>query len=880
MLQPKHLVEGFNRYDDVYQDIRPDTIKTWAITEDKIRFTSNNNVTLEVTAIGYGTFRFRYSATGQFEPDFSYALADFPRETIEFIPWEADLQAVFNSYPLLDPDAVVGYCMVKEWDDKIALVSPNGYEVWIDKMTLAATTVCNYQGEYEVLCEQSSGYSVRQTILNGTENVQIQQKIQVNERFLGLGDKSCSLNLRGKKFENWCTDSFGYDENSDPLYRAIPFFYGVVPNKETEHSLIKPYDFYGIFMDNTFRSHFDFGTTEADTLTYSADGGEMNYYLFFGAETLNDILKSYLELTGVPEQPPMWALGFHQCRWSYYPEARVRAIAKQFRELKIPCDAIYLDIDYMDGYRCFTWNDTLFPNPKQMIADLKSDGFETVVMIDPGIKVEENYSIYKEGVEKDFFCRRSNGELMLGPVWPDTCAFPEFTNPKVRDWFGSLYEDLYTNLGVSGFWNDMNEPAVFHVKRMTFPDEVRHDYDGHPTNHAKAHNVYGMLMTRSTKEGLERMQPEKRPYLLCRASYSGGQRYAAVWTGDNLATWAHLKIANLQCQRLGISGFALNGTDIGGFAENPTAELFTRWMQLAVFHPVMRVHSAGNHEDGASIVDDDQLKAAEAALRQDQEPWVFGEPYTATVRAAIELRYRLLPYFYTTFAFQRFSAMVKSLSFYEFLDEQCFEQEDQFLFGSHIVVAPILEEGQTKKSIYLPQTDPLFEKEEGEINADWFDFATGLAYEGGTTITLDVTLASIPMFVRAGACLPLYPIRQHTKERVEQLTWHIYYDAWETSGVYFDDAGDGYGENYREKLDGYMDDENTFVLNQSIHPESDYTPQYSSVAFLFFGLPSKPKSITSMDKKLKVELVKGYKVPVYKVVVDKVWYEVRVHCQV
>jgi alpha-glucosidase len=275
------------------------------------------------------------------------------------------------------------------------------------------------------------------------------------------------------------------------------------------------------------------------TTTFWAEGGEMNYYFLYGP-SLPQVSRAYARLTGTHELPPLWALGYHQCRWSYYPHSRVMEIADTFRELEIPCDAIYLDIDYMDGYRCFTWNREHFPDPKGLIDELRSKGFQTVLMIDPGIKEDPDYAVYQDGLEKNAFLRSPDGELAKGPVWPGFCAFPDFTDPEVRHWWGDLYTDLYQNLGVAGFWNDMNEPAVFHVHHKTLPDHVLHHYEGLLASHRKAHNIYGQQMNRASWEGFRRLQPEKRPYLLTRASYSGGQRFAAVWTGDNFSDWESL----------------------------------------------------------------------------------------------------------------------------------------------------------------------------------------------------------------------------------------------------------------------------------------------------------------------------------------------------
>ncbi|MEL7375699.1 MAG: TIM-barrel domain-containing protein, partial [Bacteroidota bacterium] len=482
---------------------------------------------------------------------------------------------------------------------------------------------------------QSDPFQVRTTLLKGLDQLRMPFDAQDQESFYGLGDKTGDTDLRGRTYQNWCTDSFAYGNHSDELYRAIPFFYGL--RKEGA---------YGIFLDNTHRTHFDFDSQKDGQINVWADGGDFDAYFIYGPQ-LDQVASRYIQLTGTPELPPLWALGYHQCRWSYYPESRVRELAQDFREKNFPCDAIYLDIDYMDGYRCFTWNEAYFPDPKRLVSDLRKSKFETVVMIDPGLRVDEEYEVYKSGIKQDVFCRRKDGRHMVGPVWPPACVWPDYTKPNARAWWGQLYKKLYKQQGISGFWNDMNEPAVFKVNSMTFPGDVRHDFEGHGADHNAMHNVYGMQMTRATYDGLKQLKPQKRPFLLCRATYSGGQRYAALWTGDNIASWEHLVLANRQCLRLSISGFSFVGTDIGGFVDDPTGELMVRWLQLGVFHPLMRVHSMGNNTDGAAEAEADAVKQAEMMHRQNQEPWVYGEPYTSQARAAIELRYRLLPYLYT-----------------------------------------------------------------------------------------------------------------------------------------------------------------------------------------------------------------------------------------
>lgn len=670
--------------------------------------------------------------------------------------------------------------------------------------------------------EEACPYLERSTILEGANHLRVSFQSQEDEVFYGLGDKSWDLNLKGRHFLNWNSDAFGYYREKDPLYRTIPFYYGV-----------KGEQAYGIFLHNTWRTHFDFGTANDEIVRMWAEGGEMDYFFCYGP-SLNEVAQSYHYLTGVPELPPLWTLGFHQCRWSYYPEARVRKLAETFRELNIPCDAIYLDIDYMDGYRCFTWNKGYFPQPGKMIRDLAEDGFQTVVMIDPGIKVDDNYHVYQQGVEKDYFCRRSDGKLMRGPVWPPDCVWPDYTREEVRQWWGELYRELYTENSVSGFWNDMNEPAVFKVNSLTFPDQVLHDNDGFPSDHRPVHNIYGQQMSRGTYEGLKSIKPEKRPFVLTRATYSGGQRFAAVWTGDNVASWEHLNLANRQCQRLSISGFSMVGTDIGGFVNQPTPELLIRWIQLGIFHPIFRVHSMGNNIDGAAEADADAIKAAEAELRLDQEPWVFGEPYTSQARRAIEFRYQLLPYLYTSVYehTQTGLPVIRSLSFEAQADEKAQSRENEFMLGRHLLVSPVVKEGVKSAATYLPA-------------GQWINYFTGSLFEGPRMQRQRVDADSIPMYVRAGAIIPNYPVQQHVHElNIENVELRAYYGGSEVESTFYRDAGEGYDYQdggYKHHTFTTSSTANSFRIDQEITGELE--DDLATFEIKVFGLPFEPEQL-------------------------------------
>ncbi len=780
--------EGSDRVPDIITRHFPSVVNEFSQDKHYFEFTCQNNIVLSIHVLSDKIFRLRYCIDGEFMDDFSYALDP--------------------NFKAQEPEIYF-----EEFEDYYAIAT---YEVTCQVMK-KGLLVNFFNKDSETICEDNAGFYQRESLLEGISKIKLTKKAPKGKMFFGLGDKSHNLNLRGKAFENWNTDAFGYTPETDPLYRAIPFYYAL-------HQDLA----YGIFLDNTYRTRFSFDRQDNQVSSFSASGGEMNYYFIYGPD-LTEVTKQYAQLTGKPELPPLWSLGFHQCKWSYYPENRVRALAKEFRERKIPCDAIYLDIDYMDEFRCFTWNEEFFPNPVSMIKDLKADGFETIVMIDPGIKVDKNYWVHQEGIKGKHFCRRADGMLMKGPVWPSECHFPDFTNPRTRDWWGGLYKELVNEVGISGFWNDMNEPAVFKINYKTFPESVRHDYDGHHCSHKKAHNVYGMQMSRASFDGIKKLRPQKRPFLLTRATFSGGQRYAAAWTGDNLATWEHLHLANIQSQRMSVSGFSFIGSDIGGFAENPSGELFVRWLQLAIFHPLMRVHSMGDHLDGGAPIDPEVVKELQRSGKvQDQEPWSFGDEYTDLARKAIELRYQFLPYLYTAFRKNTIDGdpVIKPLAFYDQKDKFAAEYEEAFIFGDHILACPVSTPSALARDVYLPKND-------------WYDFWSNEFHNGQQLVHVATPLDKIPIFVQAGSVLPIAPVMQYSNERViEEMTLNVYFkNGIETSELY-QDSGDGYSYKtgnyalYSFKVEGSSDQ-----LTLSQKRTGKLKEGYKSFKINWIGLP-------------------------------------------
>ncbi len=735
---------------------------------------------IKIIVLSDHIIRIRYATDGSFEKDFSYALSS------RFVA--ATDAATFIDY-------------VNHIEIKTAALIVN-----INK---ADCKIIFSDLEGSIICRDEKGFHWQENTSNGGNIVKMGKIVQEGEHFYGMGDKTMHLNLRGKRVTNWAMDTYGFKKDEDPIYKCIPFYTAI-------HNDLA----YGVFFDNTFKAHFDFGSERRSVTSFWAEGGEMNYYFIFGPELI-DVTRRYSSLTGKPELPPMWALGYQQCKWSYYPESKVKEITSKMRSLSIPCDAIYLDIDYMDGFRCFTWDKEKFPEPKRMVAELKEQGFKTIVIIDPGIKIDEDYPVFREGIENNYFCRRADGPYMKGKVWPGECYFPDFTNPKVRKWWSGLFQELIEDIGVRGVWNDMNEPAIFEVEGKTFPDDVRHDFDDNPCSHRKAHNIYGMQMARATYKGVKKFSNGLRPLIITRSAFAGTQRYASAWTGDNIASWEHLWVANMQCQRMSISGYSFVGSDIGGFIDHPTPELYIRWIQLGVFHPFCRTHSSGDHGD--------------------QEPWSFGEEALRIVRKYIEFRYKLLPYIYTTF-YQHVvenTPILRPISIYDQYDHDTLYRVDEFLHGDHLLICPVLEPNVKSRYVYLPK-------------GNWYSLWDNTHYTGKKEIQANADLDTIPVFVREGAVIPFHPVMQYVGEReIDQLTLHVYYGGDGVVSYLYEDSGDGYdyekGIYNRKKFKTYS---TVDTFRMTLKSNGHFEPTYSTYKILIHGLPFIPVKIIVNDKEI------------------------------
>ncbi|HYK82279.1 MAG TPA: TIM-barrel domain-containing protein [Gemmatimonadales bacterium] len=580
--------------------------------------------------------------------------------------------------------------------------------------------------------------------------VRVWKALRDDDHFYGLGEKTGPLDKRGMKLGGtaavmWNSDVFGYDNSTDPLYDDIPFF-----------MVLRDGRAHGIFFDNTYRSTFDIGKESRAYYDFGAEGGELDYYFLAGPRPA-DVLARYADLTGHMPLPPLWALGYHQCRYSYYPESKVRAIAREFRERRIPADALWFDIHYMQDYRVFTWNHERFPAPEQLLADLNHAGFATVAIVDPGVKQDPGYAVYDDGVAHDVFVHRPNGSLFVGPVWPGPAVFPDFTRAASRAWWADQIA-RFSAPGLTGIWNDMNEPSVFNVASATMPDDVVFENEGQPSTHAEDHNVYGQQMSRATRDGLLQLRPHERPFVLTRATYAGGQRYAAVWTGDNSADWEHLRDGITTLLGMGISGYPFVGNDIGGFFGGGAPELWTRWVEPAAFFPFMRGHAALGEPP--------------------KEPWAFGEPWETHNRRAIERRYSFLPYIYNAFFEASETGMppMRALVLEYPDDPATYNLSNEFLFGHDLLVAPVLAPGDTAREVYVPQ-------------GTWYDAEHLQEFTGRQRAVVRAPIEALPLLVRDGAILFRAPVMQTTREwATAPLTFEVFAKSATTRSYYEDDG--------------------------------------------------------------------------------------------
>lgn len=723
---------------------------------------------VRVTAIAPDTIRLRYAPSGQFPADHSFAV--LPGATHpEAVHVDESGDAIFFDSGSL----------------RVKIVRSPFRVVFSDK-----------QGN--VISEDTPG---RPVAFNNGE-FRVWKFMPEDEHYFALGDKSGPLDHRNLAFTMWNTDAFGWQESTDPLYKDIPFFLAMRKGAS-----------YGVFLDNTYRTSFDFGKESRDSYSFGSDGGELDYYFFYGPDPKR-VIEDFTALVGRAPLPPLFALGYQQCRYSYYPESEVREIANQFRKRKIPADVIYLDIDYQQDNRPFSIDRKRFPTFEQMIKDLKAQGFNVIAITDLHIGKYPGYKPYEEGLKEDYFVKNPDGSVYVGKVWPGNSVFPDFTREAARKWWGTLYSD-FVEMGIRGFWNDMNEPSIFERIDKTMPLDTVHSVEGRKTDHREIHNVFGMQNARATYEGLSRLQPNVRPFVLTRAAYAGTQRYAATWTGDNSSTWNHMRISIPQLLNLGLSGYSIVGDDIGGFAGSPTPELLTRWMELGVFNPIYR-----NHGTKGS---------------RNREPWVDGPQHEEIRRRYIELRYKLLPYIYTAIEeSSRTGIPLMRPMFLQYPSEDGLQLlETEFMFGSDLLVAPKVEEKVGPYEVKLPP-------------GVWYDFWTGKTVSGPTQ-NIDPPLNAVPVFVRAGAIIPQAPVVQFTGEVPKGPLDLWVYPGSDCRGSLYQDDGNTLAYQHGELLRvQFTCDSNSKSLKFTFSTaQAQYKPWWTTLQATFFGLSTRPQQIQS-----------------------------------
>ena len=617
---------------------------------------------------------------------------------------------------------------------------------------------------------------------HSTSSVTVKFHLEDEDRIYGLGEVIGRLNKRGKVYRTYNVDTTDHSPSLKSMYSSHPFFMVVGKNN------------FGIFIDYPSEILFDFGFSRSNILEIKIPSRDFYFYLIKGQTPL-EIVNSYLNLFNRPFVPPKWAFGYQQSRWSYPTREKVEEIAETFRSKRIPCDAIYLDLDYMEDYKIFTTDNERFPNFEGFAVSMAEKGFELVPIIDPGVKIQRNYDVYDDGLKKDVFCKDKNGENFVGAVWPGWVNFPDFLNPSVREWWGSLYKK-FTDMGVTSFWNDMNEPSIFYtqksldkviekignVKQLSgiqtlieiskLQDEFHgeniykdfyHNVDEKRVNHSRVHNLYGFFMAKASADGLKKLSG-KRYFLLSRSSYSGAHTFTGVWTGDNKSWWEHLELNIYMLMSLNMLGFFYSGADIGGFGDDASSELLIRWNQLGIFSPLFRNHSA---------ID-----------TRYQEPWAFDEKTEKIIKKTIELRYILLSHIYSEFmkAVENKTPLIKPLFFDFNNDADAYEIEDQFMFGDSLMIAPIYKPNSRKRFVYLPETEWMLCKISSDLTIDSSIFSPGFHF-------VEAPLENIPIFLKRDSLLVLNEPMNYVGERkIEHIKVVGFVDK-EAEFLYYDDNG-------------------------------------------------------------------------------------------
>jgi alpha-glucosidase len=616
--------------------------------------------------------------------------------------------------------------------------------------------------------------------------------------FYGLGERAEPLERTGRDHLLWNTDAYLYTDEDPALYQSHPYVLALRPDGSAT----------GVVADTPWRGVI---AVCLDGVELAFEGEPFDVHLIDGA-TPREVSSGLAALIGSLALPPMWTLGYHQCRWSYRSAEEAREVARAMRAHDVPCDALWFDIDYMDRRRVFTWDAERFPDPAALMRELREEGFHAVAIVDPAIAVADDCEAHADGLAGEHFVQ-VDGHAAGGRVWPGLCRFPDFTRQETRDWWAGRVERLARDAGLAGLWNDMNEPAVFRTPTRTLPERAQHrGLGGGP--HAKFHNLYGQLMSEATLAGLRAARPDARPFVLTRAGHLATARSAATWTGDNQSLWQDLRRAIPMVLNLGLSGQPFCGPDLGGFVGAPDAELFARWYDLGAYLPFCRGH------------------ADESSPRQ--EPWSFGEEALAQVRAALERRMRLLPTLYTLFEEARRTGAPICRPLF-FADTTLRRAEDAFLLGDDLLVAPVLEPGATSRSVALPA-------------GAWFTFPDGAP----ATAAIAAPPGTTPVFARAGSIVVEGAARRHAGEPDRHRTWHVFLDAeGRATGRLFEDDGDGFGRSRTLALEAARE---RGGLRLRATATGDWAPPPRTRELRVHGLPGRGVLVRADDDPLETTL--------------------------
>lgn len=710
----------------------------------------------------------------------------------------------------------------------------------------------------------------RPAMFNGPRDLQggefrVWKSMPADAHFFGLGDKTGPLDRRNQAFANWNTDAYLFQESTDPLYKTIPFFLAESRGR-----------YYGIFLDNTWRTTFDFGKELRDAYSFGSDGGPLDYYILYGP-TPKQVIESYGWLTGLPPLPPLWSFGFQQSRYSYTPQSQLRAVAERLRKDRIPSDALWLDIGFQDRNRPFTWDPVGYRDMPKLIADMAAEHFHTVVITDLHVADAPNqgYQPYDTGLAGDHFVKKPDGSVYVGESWPGKVVFPDFTQQSAREWWGTNFK-TFVDMGVAGFWNDMNEPSIRNEPTKTMPLDTVHRIEGtgfaaRLASHREVHNVFGAQNARATYEGVLKLQPNERPYVMTRATYAGGQRYAVTWTGDNSSTWNHLRLTTSMLENLGLSGFAFAGADVGAHIGSPQPDLLTKWLEIASFQPIDRDHSAKNSNP--------------------QEVWVNGPHDEDVARRFIELRYRLLPYIYTLAEETSRTGlpMLRPL-FLDFPNAAPdghpidLDARGEFLWGDDLLIAlPTLLETANKYAPVLPG-DTWYDLWTGlkierraslaKLAAETTEFNASTEADARATSVVDPTVDAVtrqrqrapdiagvrltattddlPVYVRGGAIIPMQPLVEYVEEVPKgPLELRVYPGAdagSECRGSIYQDDGNSFNYQHGDSLrEAFSCSRTTDGVVVTLGPvEGSFAPWWKQVEVVLFDVAT-PKAVATFD---------------------------------